>query len=210
MPANTPRPAPASAAIASGPFNAASVRSNATTLRYGDVGCTRPVLLTSTTACDPLNHVFVRAADGCPSPQLAYRRGKKLEQTTTYGRNAMGVCTPQQIFLSPTDGIFELEEIPLTTFVGAAVKPGMGDRIVPELLEAEDGSQAVLGWRDSMRAHSCLPRPAADGMFRCLPTEGGTSIASLFSDDACTTPVALGETSGCTSIPYALRTEVMR
>ena len=80
-----------------------------------------------------------------------------------------------------------------------------GDRIVAQYLEADDGARAFVGWWDSERDELCTWTTAADGVTRCLPTEGLTVMPSAggfsqvvyFSDDACTLPLAIRWDDSC-------------
>jgi hypothetical protein len=73
---------------------------------------------------------------------------------------------------------------------GADAQTTSGTRIKAKWLVTADGARQANGWYDSMRKEDCFFSMAADGKMRCLAGLGGGGATILFTDTACTQPIA--------------------
>jgi hypothetical protein len=78
-----------------------------------------------------------------------------------------------------------------------------GSRLAPIFLTAEDDSRQLVGWFDTMRGESCAFVIAADGVLRCLPTDGVDTLR--YSDPSCND--ALVALPACSMARYAIERE---
>lgn len=73
-----------------------------------------------------------------------------------------------------------------------------GSRLRARYYLGSDGSEQRIGFYDNVRKEDCTFIPGSDGVTRCLPLSNGASLAGIFSDSACTSPIAL-VAKGCTA-----------
>lgn len=67
-----------------------------------------------------------------------------------------------------------------------------GGRLKHKYLQAEDGLTHRLGIYDTQTKETCTFMQTADGKTRCVPSESGLIAGyGYYSDDACTTPLAV-------------------
>src|SRR6185436_13052369 len=68
-----------------------------------------------------------------------------------------------------------------------------GTRLRARVMDGGYGAKLFVDWQDTHLGIACSFALAGDGRIRCLPVDEDTSIlTTFFSDDACTTLVAIG------------------
>lgn len=148
---------------------------------YADANCTEPVLQD---IWIPEGATVVRArGDGC----FDYDYYEVGEAVTEIYYAANGPCE----FFS-NDPSHRVITIPHDQFVSATVTPQAGtSRIVPLLLEADDGSQQIVGAWDLVHEEEVAPAPDATGQLRWFGRREPSVSTYYYADAGCTERVAV-------------------
>jgi hypothetical protein len=152
--------------------------------RYADPDCTQP-------AAHPADFdegatvTFVR--DGCFDERY-YEIGEVVTTELYYNQNG-----PCEVF-SHDSGFRRLTTFAVAGFVAATITPAEGNsRIVPLVLEADDGTRAIAGAWDREHEEEVTPRPDTLDMMRWFGRWQPRVSTLYFADAACTEPVAIAE-----------------
>jgi hypothetical protein len=119
------------------------------------------------------------------------RRALVLIVLAACGRVGFDARTP------PQDGAISDGDAAVTAYVPPWQS---GSRLRARLLVG-DGDPIFYGWHDTQLASDCQPAIAADGQERCLPFRARAD--TMFSDPACTQPLALVYKATCGHDTYA-------
>lgn len=152
--------------------------------RYADADCTQPVA--APFDLDPDATVtFVR--EGC-FDEVYWDIGDEV--TTEIYYNANGPC---EVF-SNDPGFRRLTPFPVHGFVAATVLPADGEsRIVPLVLEADDGARQIYGAWDRMQGQEVAPGVDASGALRWFGRWEPRVSTIYYADPSCIGRVALRE-----------------
>ena len=152
--------------------------------RYADANCTQPAA--SPVDLDPdATVVYVR--EGC-FDEVYWEVG--AEVTTEIYYDANGPC---EVF-SNDPGFRRLTPFPVAEFVGASVMPADGEsRIVPLVLQADDGARQIVGAWDRVHAQEVEAIADASGTVRWFGRWEPRVSTIYFADPSCILPVAIRE-----------------
>ncbi|MCX4240551.1 DUF7481 family protein [Paraliomyxa miuraensis] len=149
---------------------------------YADAGCTEPVLQD---IWIPEGATVVRESGGCFGSTF-HEVGEPVAEIYY---NANGPCE----FFS-NDAAHRVTAIPHDQFVSATVTPLHGNnRIVPLLLQAEDGAQQIFGAWDRDHGEEVVASDDASGQLRWFGRRQPRVSTFYFADASCTDRVAVAE-----------------
>src|SRR5262245_48441882 len=137
-----------------------------------DSGCTQPVVLVSTSSCQPapvsLGYITISLRTTCSSQVVSVNSIGDPISGTQYFTSGLGGCNPVTISTGTTLHAVGAA-IPLSTFVKAvpAIETGTG-RLAHTYLVAEDGARIVTGIQDTQLGVPCQLQGSRDRV-RCLP-----------------------------------------
>lgn len=151
---------------------------------YADPECKIPVMKTYDGY--PHDILEIEGEDWCVPGKL-YRLDPEPYVGTLYRDEGWDGCFKH----SEDPGYYKGTEMTPDQFVAAEVEPAEGiSRIVPLILAAEDGARAIVGAWDREHSEEVAAQPGTDAQaWRWFGRYAATS-ATLFSDAACTAPLA--------------------
>lgn len=163
---------------------------------YRDAACTQRIAYYSPGRCPtPVRYISFTDQTACPSRTRIYAVGTRLATQTAYYNGGSG-C--QQTTFGTGTELYDLgAEVPASTFVGATeqIGPDLGGVARADIL-ADDGARGVYRFVEPTRNVTCYFRDAADGAYRCLPSEAYVS-QSIYANPSCTTLAVSRGTSAC-------------
>ncbi|MCY1057529.1 hypothetical protein [Nannocystis sp. SCPEA4] len=151
-------------------------------LEFGDASCTLPIVRDQNWSQTPSKILEVRNDNDLCNPGTFFRLGEPFTGTVHFGIS--GEC--QEIGQDP--GYFLVTEVAPAEFVTATITPATGtSRIVPLILDADDGSRAIVGAWDREHAEHVAAGAGAEDL-RWFGRYEPISVR-LFGDAACSEPI---------------------
>jgi hypothetical protein len=167
--------------------------------RFADSECTRPVFTHAITACGAPPAYLRSPTENltCPTASVLRRLGQRLAGREYFFHAVDGTCASVPHRLRADEELYEFgEEVPVSDFVAGSLRMGtVREKFAALLIEGEDGSRGLFGYRDLKGGFDCAVSVAADGMLRCLPFTVGTTGA--FVDESCSMSAGLGSRFSC-------------
>jgi hypothetical protein len=116
-----------------------------------------------------------------------------------------GARAPEVLKRAEDGGVARVDDAGLMMQAMADELTQAGTRLKPQIYQSTDGARQFVGWWDSTLQTACAFGTASDGVTRCLPTGTPPNYGNdgIFSDSACTMPLALTLPSSCSSPQYA-------
>jgi hypothetical protein len=183
-----------------------SDRAIVTSVLYSDPACTAQVVVLPRTACAPPTFLLREFGDVCPLGNRLFRRGADLPPAAPlFTTAADGACVPAPAPAADRTAFAVGQEIPADDLVLAHLRRvPSAFRLAAVLMETDDGARSAFSLHDTAGGFDCGLAPATDGALRCLPLSPVT-VASSFTDAACSQPAGAGGSPACGEIAHARR-----